>query len=241
MDALAAYLVRRGEDYDVIVAENMFGDILSDLTGELSGSLDTAPSINSSRTQAWRRPPGSAPDIAGKNRANPTALFLSAAMLLGWLADRHGDERLAAAAGRIRHAVDDTVESGVATADLGGQASSQRLHRDRRPGCTGADRLRTHRGFRLLNIAVPGKQLAAQWAPLTPLAVEPRPIRLDDVANLETCGDQLAHAVTDRAVMLGVVGPVGVVLDVRGSIEVRDRRGQAAHPGSSGTPSASDG
>ncbi|KMJ49727.1 isocitrate/isopropylmalate dehydrogenase family protein [Rhodococcoides fascians] len=125
VDALAAHLVRRGEDYDVIVAENMFGDILSDLTGELSGSLGTAPSINSSRTQAMAQAShGSAPDIAGKNRANPTALFLSAAMLLEWLADRHGDERLAAAAGRIRHAVDDTVESGVATADLGGQAST---------------------------------------------------------------------------------------------------------------------
>jgi 3-isopropylmalate dehydrogenase len=125
VDALAAHLVRRGEDYDVIVAENMFGDILSDLTGELSGSLGTAPSINSSETQAMAQAShGSAPDIAGKNRANPTALFLSAAMLLEWLAPRHRDERLAAAAGRIRHAVDATVESGVATADLGGQAST---------------------------------------------------------------------------------------------------------------------
>ena len=125
VDALAAHLVRRGEDYDVIVAENMFGDILSDLTGELSGSLGTAPSINSSRSQAMAQAShGSAPDIAGRNRANPTALFLSAAMLLEWLADRHGHDRLAAAAERIRHAVDDTVESGVATADLGGQAST---------------------------------------------------------------------------------------------------------------------
>ena len=125
VDALAAHLVRRGQDYDVIVAENMFGDILSDLTGELSGSLGTAPSINSSESKAMAQAShGSAPDIAGKNRANPTALFLSAAMLLEWLAPRHRDERLAAAAGRIRHAVDATVESGVATADLGGQAST---------------------------------------------------------------------------------------------------------------------
>lgn len=125
VDALAAHLVRRGEDYDVIVAENMFGDILSDLTGELSGSLGTAPSINSSQSQAMAQAShGSAPDIAGKNRANPTALFLSAAMLLEWLADRHHDELPAHAADRIRHAVDATVESGVATADLGGQAST---------------------------------------------------------------------------------------------------------------------
>ncbi|MFI8564968.1 isocitrate/isopropylmalate dehydrogenase family protein [Rhodococcus sp. NPDC078407] len=125
VDALAAHLVRRGQEYDVIVAENMFGDILSDLTAELSGSLGTAPSINSSQTQAMAQAShGSAPDIAGKNRANPIALFLSAAMLLEWLAPRHRDERLAAATGRIRHAVDATVESGVATADLGGQAST---------------------------------------------------------------------------------------------------------------------
>lgn len=67
---------------------------------------------------------GSAPDIAGKNRANPTALFLSAAMMLEWLAGNSGDARLTAAAHRIRRAVDGALRSGVATADLGGRAST---------------------------------------------------------------------------------------------------------------------
>ncbi|MGA9870177.1 MAG: isocitrate/isopropylmalate family dehydrogenase [Rhodococcus sp. (in: high G+C Gram-positive bacteria)] len=125
IDALTAHLVRRGGDFDVIVAENMFGDILSDLAGELSGSLGMAPSLNSSATQAMAQAAhGSAPDIAGNNRANPTALFLSAAMLLDWLTAHDGDARFSDAAERIRHAVRGTLESGVATADLGGQAST---------------------------------------------------------------------------------------------------------------------
>ncbi|MET4049302.1 3-isopropylmalate dehydrogenase [Rhodococcus sp. UYP5] len=125
IDALAAHLVRRGADFDVIVAENMFGDILSDLAGELSGSLGMAPSLNSSETRAMAQAAhGSAPDIAGKNRANPTALFLSSAMLLDWLGDYSGDNRLRRAAKRIRHAVEGTLGSGVATADLGGRAST---------------------------------------------------------------------------------------------------------------------
>ncbi|NLG55971.1 MAG: isocitrate/isopropylmalate dehydrogenase family protein [Rhodococcus sp.] len=125
VDALAAHLVRRGADFDVIVAENMFGDILSDLTAELSGSLGTAPSLNMSETQAMAQAAhGAAPDIAGKNRANPTAMLLSSAMLLEWLGSRQSDERLAHAGSRIRQAVDATVASGVATADLGGQAST---------------------------------------------------------------------------------------------------------------------
>ncbi|MET0198700.1 MAG: isocitrate/isopropylmalate family dehydrogenase, partial [Rhodococcus fascians] len=96
-----------------------------DLAGELSGSLGMAPSVNTSENKVMAQAAhGSAPDIAGTNRANPTALFLSAAMLLECLATRHGDTRLAHAAGRIRHAVDGALESGVATADLGGTAST---------------------------------------------------------------------------------------------------------------------
>ncbi|MGW0043833.1 isocitrate/isopropylmalate dehydrogenase family protein [Rhodococcus sp. NPDC003348] len=142
VDAMAAHLVRRGADFDVVVTENMFGDILSDLAGELSGSLGTAPSLNASRTQAMAQAAhGAAPDIAGRNRANPTALMLSAAMLLDWLsAHRETGESgdtgggtgrlggdtggLARAAGRIRRAVSDTLAAGVATADLGGLAST---------------------------------------------------------------------------------------------------------------------
>ncbi|MFD1812899.1 isocitrate/isopropylmalate dehydrogenase family protein [Rhodococcus gannanensis] len=125
VDAMAAHLVRRGGDFDVVVTENMFGDILSDLAGELSGSLGMAPSLNASASQAMAQAAhGAAPDIAGRNRANPTAMMLSAAMLLDWLSDRRGDALLARAAERIRRAVADTLAAGVATADLGGLAST---------------------------------------------------------------------------------------------------------------------
>ncbi|KOS53737.1 isocitrate/isopropylmalate dehydrogenase family protein [Rhodococcus rhodochrous] len=125
VDAMAAHLVRHGGDYDVVVTENMFGDILSDLAGELSGSLGTAASINASDTQAMAQAAhGAAPDIAGRNRANPTALILSAAMLLDRLGTVHDVPGFAAAARRIEHAVAATVEAGVATADLGGLAST---------------------------------------------------------------------------------------------------------------------
>ncbi|MBQ7806818.1 isocitrate/isopropylmalate family dehydrogenase, partial [Rhodococcus sp. (in: high G+C Gram-positive bacteria)] len=125
VDAMAAHLVRRGGDFDVVVTENMFGDILSDLAGELSGSLGTAPSINASETQVMAQAAhGAAPDIAGKNRANPTALFLSSAMMLDWLGDARGDRLLSAAARRISDAVRTTIASGIATADLGGLAST---------------------------------------------------------------------------------------------------------------------
>jgi 3-isopropylmalate dehydrogenase len=67
---------------------------------------------------------GAAPELAGHNRADPVALHLSAAMLLRWLADRHGRPVLAGAAKRIEHAVAATFAAGIATADLGGQAST---------------------------------------------------------------------------------------------------------------------
>lgn len=125
VDAMAAHLVRRGEEYDVIVTENMFGDILSDLAGELSGSLGTAASINASDTKVMAQAAhGAAPDISGRNRANPTAMIMSAAMLLDWLAAVRHEPALATAAERIRGAVERTVASGVVTADLGGLAST---------------------------------------------------------------------------------------------------------------------
>jgi 3-isopropylmalate dehydrogenase len=125
VDAAAAHLVRSATDYDVIVTENLFGDILSDLAGELAGSLGIAASINCSQTKAMAQAAhGAAPDIAGRNRANPAALFLSAAMLLRWLGQRDGRTEWLAAAARIEHAVAATFEAGIATADLGGLAST---------------------------------------------------------------------------------------------------------------------
>ncbi|SUE29657.1 isocitrate/isopropylmalate dehydrogenase [Nocardia farcinica] len=125
VDAAAAHLVRAPGDYDVVVTENLFGDILSDLAGQLSGSLGTAPSLNCSATRAMAQAVhGAAPDIAGHNRANPVALQCSAAMLLRWLAIRRGEPVLSRAAERIERAVAATFAAGIATADLGGQAST---------------------------------------------------------------------------------------------------------------------
>ncbi len=92
VDAAAAHLIRSPDRFDVIVTTNMFGDILSDEASELSGSLGLGGSINAGENicvaQAQH---GSAPDIAGKNIANPTSLILSAAMMFEWLGRRRND------------------------------------------------------------------------------------------------------------------------------------------------------
>ncbi|QKT07119.1 isocitrate/isopropylmalate dehydrogenase family protein [Gordonia sp. X0973] len=121
VDAMAALLVRRPGDFDVIVTENLFGDILSDLTAELAGSLGLAASINASDEKAMAQAGhGAAPDIAGQDRANPVALVESTAMLLDWWSVRGHDDRGAAAASAIRAALSETLAAGEATADLGG-------------------------------------------------------------------------------------------------------------------------
>jgi 3-isopropylmalate dehydrogenase len=125
IDAMTAHLVRRGGDFDVVVAEDLFGDILSDLTGELAGSLGIAPSLNASDTRAMAQAAhGSAPDIAGQDVANPIAMILSGGMLLDWLGTRHGDDCLVVAAARIDVAVRAVVDCGIRTRDLGGTAST---------------------------------------------------------------------------------------------------------------------
>ena len=128
IDAMTAHLVRRGADFDVIVTENMFGDILSDLAGELSGSLGMAPSINASATQAMAQAShGSAPDIAGKGIANPVGMILSAAMLLAWLGGERKDPAASDASQAIEQAVAAALEKGPRTSDLGGTASTSEL------------------------------------------------------------------------------------------------------------------
>jgi isocitrate/isopropylmalate dehydrogenase len=122
IDAMAALLVRDAGMFDVIVTTNMFGDILSDEAAEISGSLGLAASINAGATHAIAQAQhGSAPDIAGKGIANPASLIGSAGMLLGWLGERRGDERLARAADAIERALDAVIaKSEWRTPDLGG-------------------------------------------------------------------------------------------------------------------------
>ena len=122
VDACAAMLVRRPWDFDVMVMENMFGDILSDLTAGLVGGMGMAPSADIGDTHAVFQPcHGTAPDIMGKGLANPTAMILSAAMMLDWLGDRHGYAPANAAAQRIETAVDHAFASGVKPCEFGGR------------------------------------------------------------------------------------------------------------------------
>lgn len=123
VDAMAALLIRQAHVFDVIVTTNMFGDILSDQASEIAGSLGLAASLNTSKDHAVAQAQhGSAPDIAGKDLANPCSLIGSAAMLLGWLGERREDTKLADAAAAIEAAIDRTIEWPESrTRDLGGQ------------------------------------------------------------------------------------------------------------------------
>ncbi len=113
IDATALDLIRKPWEFDVLVTENMFGDILSDETAALVGGMGMAPSGDIGDAHGLFQPcHGSAPDIAGQGKANPTAAILSGALMLDWLADRHGDDALASAAQRLEHAVDEVFASG---------------------------------------------------------------------------------------------------------------------------------
>ncbi len=117
IDAIAMNFVRRPGSFDVVVASNLFGDILTDLSGAITGGLGLNPSANldPSRTYPSLFEPvhGSAPDIAGQGVANPVGTILAGAMMLEWLGE--GD-----AARRIDRAVEAVLESGHATPDIGG-------------------------------------------------------------------------------------------------------------------------
>lgn len=112
VDAMALNLVMKPWTYDVLVTENMFGDILSDLIAALVGGMGMAPSADIGDKHALFQPAhGTAPDIAGQGKANPTAMILSAAMMLDWLGDRHDDTRLKDGASLIERAVEDVFSS----------------------------------------------------------------------------------------------------------------------------------
>jgi 3-isopropylmalate dehydrogenase len=122
VDASTAHLVRSPERFDVLVATNFYGDILSDLASELSGSLGLAGSIMASDTLCCAQAQhGSAPSIAGQDIANPSSMILSVAMMLQWLADQHGNRRLRQAGDAMADAVDAVLaQPGSRTSDLGG-------------------------------------------------------------------------------------------------------------------------
>jgi 3-isopropylmalate dehydrogenase len=122
IDAMAALLVRDAGAFDVVVTTNMFGDILSDEACEIAGSLGLGASLNAGAAHAVAQAQhGSAPDIAGRDQANPASLIGSAAMLLDWIGERRGEDRFSRAA----HAIDGALEQAISdpdgrTRDLGG-------------------------------------------------------------------------------------------------------------------------
>jgi 3-isopropylmalate dehydrogenase len=123
IDAMAALLIRDAGVFDVIVTTNMFGDILSDEASEIAGSLGLAASVNAGEKYGVAQAQhGSAPDIAGKNVANPSSLIGSAAMLLAWLGERRGEDKLVKAAAGIEAALDRIIATPDGrTGDLGGK------------------------------------------------------------------------------------------------------------------------
>jgi 3-isopropylmalate dehydrogenase len=126
VDAMMAHVVRNPQRFDVIVTTNMYGDVLSDLTAELSGSLGLAASLNAGTEHGMAQAAhGSAPDIAGKNVANPLSLILSVAMLLAWHGRRGNASSFVAAAVAIDRAVETVIATKEATADIGGRLGTR--------------------------------------------------------------------------------------------------------------------
>ena len=125
VDAMALYLLQRPHTFDVVVTENMFGDILSDLAAGLVGGMGVAPSADIGDGCALFQPShGTAPDIAGKGIANPVATILSAAMMLEWL----GHPEMIDGAARIRHAVETALaDPAIRTPDMGGRLSTRHM------------------------------------------------------------------------------------------------------------------
>ncbi|MGC8544106.1 MAG: isocitrate/isopropylmalate dehydrogenase family protein, partial [Vulcanisaeta sp.] len=126
IDAAVMDLVRRPQDFDVIVTTNLYGDILSDLAAYVTGSIGLAPSANIGDNKALFEPiHGAAFDIAGKGIANPTAMILSTAWMLRWYGERTGSSSYLTAGDAINNAVIKVLSRGIHTPDLGGNYSTE--------------------------------------------------------------------------------------------------------------------
>ena len=126
VDAMMAHVVRAPSRFDVIVTTNMFGDILTDLTAELSGSIGLGGSLNQGDDYAMAQAAhGSAPDIAGKNIANPYSLILSANLLLAWYGRRSKQNAFVEASVAIERAMESAIAAGEITRDIGGRLGTR--------------------------------------------------------------------------------------------------------------------
>lgn len=131
VDALALTMVKKPWSLDVMVTENMFGDILSDLAAGLIGGMGMASSADLGDEHGLFQPAhGTAPDIAGQGKANPCAMFLSAALMLDWLSEKHGSQELQAGARLIEDAIESVMSSGKAVPmEFGGTADCAEMTR----------------------------------------------------------------------------------------------------------------
>lgn len=128
VDATALNMVRKPWALDILVTENMFGDILSDLGAGLVGGMGFAPSADIGRDHAVFQPcHGTAPDIAGQGKANPIAMILSGAMMLEWLGRKHDRKEATDASSLIRSAVDRAFETGLRPYELGGEDGTREI------------------------------------------------------------------------------------------------------------------
>jgi isocitrate dehydrogenase (NAD+) len=126
IDAGCMKIVQDPTQFDILLLENLYGDLLSDLCAGLVGGLGVVPGSNiGDNIAVFEAVHGSAPDIAGKNIANPLALLMSCVMMLNYLADNEGIEYYAECAGKIRKAYNKAVEQGATTRDLGGDLGTQ--------------------------------------------------------------------------------------------------------------------
>jgi 3-isopropylmalate dehydrogenase len=129
IDSIAMKLVAAPQQFDVVVTTNQFGDILTDIGAGLVGGLGLAPGLCVGERQAMAQAThGSAPDISGRNIANPYAMIMSGQMLLAWLGRKRGEPKATAAAGRIQAAITKVIAEGKhLTRDLGGAASTTEM------------------------------------------------------------------------------------------------------------------
>jgi isocitrate dehydrogenase (NAD+) len=128
IDAGCMRLVQDPSQFDMLLLENLYGDVVSDLCAGLVGGLGLVPGANFGEEEAiFEAVHGSAPDIAGKGIANPLALLMSAVMMLNYLAEADEDDALHAVADRIKHAYDQALTDGAKTGDLGGTLTTEQF------------------------------------------------------------------------------------------------------------------
>lgn len=126
VDAGSMRIVQDPTQFDIILTENLYGDIMSDLCAGLVGGLGVTPGANIGDTDAiFEAVHGSAPDIAGQDVANPLAIIMSAAMMLNHIAETRRDDTARTAAGRIKNAYNQALQEGQKTRDLGGELGTR--------------------------------------------------------------------------------------------------------------------